>query len=200
MVSSCLTVPLLDDWVLRSLVYIRGRVPGRSKCLLWEVSLCVSFLSSKNRRDISPDLRAIWGYGTVPVVTRDITEINTCCWKLLFYQSSLYCIYSKCCSHLTFGGFFLQHWFSGSSEHQNHLVGLLQLRLLDPSSRVSEVLNMGWGLGIYISYQFWGVPAGPGTLLQEPLPYRVSPGRQATKINKVHRASPTCPLTFLPYL
>ena len=50
-------------------------MPGRSKYVLWEVSLYVSFLNSKNRRDISPNVRAVLGYCMVPVVTQGSTEM-----------------------------------------------------------------------------------------------------------------------------
>lgn len=39
-------------------------------------------------------------------------------------------------------------WFSNSSEHQNYLEGLLNHRLLGPSSRVSE--GLGWSPRILV--------------------------------------------------
>ena len=166
-------------WLSVGEVYTGGGVPGiyakyGAIYVLLEVSLYVSFLNSKKRRDFSPSLRAVQGHCTVPIVTWDITEMPAA-WSLLFSQSSRYCISSRHCSLWCVAG---SSFSSGPSTAVCTRTSCQAVtpRLLDPSPRVLEVLSLGWGLGVCISYPFTGDPAsaGLGTPLWEPLPYRIS--------------------------
>lgn len=129
-------------------------------------------------------LRAVRGHCTVPIVTWDITEMPAA-WSLLSSQSSHYCIYSKHCSLWCLAG---SSFSSGPSAavctRENLLLGLWKPRLLDLSPRVLEVLSLGWGLGVCISYPFTGdtASAGLGTPLWEPLPCRISQGGKEPKL------------------
>lgn len=65
----------------------------------------------------------------------------------------------------------LKQWFSNLRMHQNHLVGFLKTKLLDPSLRVLDSVGLRLGLRIYTFNKFSvdGDVLGLGTTLSQPL-------------------------------
>lgn len=59
-----------------------------------------------------------------------------------------------------------KHEVSGSQGgHQNSPESLLGYSFLGPAPRASDLVGVGWDLGVCISYELPGAAAGPGTRL-----------------------------------